>query len=46
MNFTAYVEEAKKKARLANIDEVRKDIDKPWVQEKRLRIILKPLMEL
>lgn len=34
MNFTAYVEEAKKKARLANIDEVRKDIDKPWVQEK------------
>lgn len=34
MNFTAYVEEAKKKARLANIDEVRKDIDKSWVQEK------------
>lgn len=34
MNFTAYVEEAKKRARLANIDEVRKDIDKPWVQEK------------
>lgn len=34
MNFTAYVEDAKKKARLANIDEVRKDIDKPWVQEK------------
>ena len=34
MNFTAYVQEAKKKARLANIDEVRKDIDKPWVQEK------------
>ena len=34
MNFTAYVEEAKKKIRLANIDEVRKDIDKPWVQEK------------
>ena len=34
MNFTAYVEEAKKKARLENIEEVRKDIDKPWVQEK------------
>lgn len=34
MNFTAYVEDAKRKARLANIDEVRKDIDKPWVQEK------------
>lgn len=34
MNFTTYVEEAKKKARLANIEEVRKDIDKPWVQEK------------
>lgn len=34
MNFTAYVEEAKRKARLANIDEVRKDIDKPQVQKK------------
>ena len=34
MNFTAYVEEAKKKARLKNIEEVRRDIDKPWVQEK------------
>ena len=34
MNFTAYVEDAKKKARLANIEEVRNDIDKSWVQEK------------
>lgn len=28
MDFTAYVEDAKKKARLVNIEEVRKDIDK------------------
>lgn len=34
MDFTAYVENAKKKARLANIEEVRKDIDKSWVKEK------------
>ena len=34
MDFTAYVEDAKKKARLANIEEVRKDIDKAWVKEK------------
>lgn len=34
MDFTAYVEEAKRKARLINIEEVRKDIDKSWVQTK------------
>ena len=34
MNFTAYVELKKKEARLANIEEVRRDIDKAWVQEK------------
>lgn len=34
MNFTFYVEQEKKKARLANIEEVRKEINKPWVQEK------------
>ena len=34
MNFTAYVENAKKKARLNNIEEVRRDIDKAWVKEK------------
>lgn len=34
MNFTFYVEQEKKKARLANIEEVRKEVDKPWVQEK------------
>ena len=34
MNFTKYVENEKAKLRLANIEELRKDIDKPWVQEK------------
>ena len=34
MNFTTYVENAKKEARLANIEKIRRDIDKPWVQEK------------
>lgn len=34
MNFTAYVEQKKIEARLANIEEVRKDIDKTWVKEK------------
>lgn len=34
MDFTNYVEEAKRQARLANIQEVREDINKPWVQEK------------
>lgn len=34
MNFTEYVEKAKKEARLKNIEEVRKDIDKNWVKEK------------
>lgn len=34
MNFTELVETKKKEARIANIDEVRREIDKPWVQEK------------
>jgi hypothetical protein len=34
MNFTEYVEQEKIKARLSNIEEVRKDIDKSWVKEK------------
>ena len=34
MDFTAYVEKAKKEARLANIEEVRREINKSWVQEK------------
>lgn len=34
MNFSFLVEEEKKKARLANIEEVRRDIDKSWVKEK------------
>lgn len=34
MNFTAYVEEKKKEARLANIEEVRREIDCSWVREK------------
>ena len=34
MDFTTYVEQKKKEARLANIEEVRKDIDQSWVQTK------------
>lgn len=34
MNFTEYVENEKVKARLKNIEEVRRDIDKAWVKEK------------
>lgn len=34
MNFSNYVEQKKKEARLANIEEVRRDIDKVWVKEK------------
>lgn len=34
MNFTACVENAKKKARLNNIEEIRRNIDTPEVQEK------------
>ena len=34
MNCTAFVEQKKREARLANIEEVRKDIKAPWVQEK------------
>lgn len=34
MDFTRFVEEEKRKARLKNIEEVRKDIHKTWVQEK------------
>lgn len=34
MNFIKYVEEEKRKVRLKNIEELRKDIDKGWVQEK------------
>lgn len=34
MNFTAYVEQKKKEARLTNIEELRRDIDEAWVQEK------------
>lgn len=33
-NFIEIVENAKKKARIQNIEEVRKDISKPWVQTK------------
>jgi hypothetical protein len=34
MNFTLYVEEEKRKARLANIQQVRDEINSAWVQEK------------
>ena len=34
MDFSLYVEQKKKEARLENIKEVRKDIHKAWVQEK------------
>ncbi len=34
MNFTTYVKEEKIKARIKNIEEVRKDIDKTWVKQK------------
>ena len=34
MNFTEYVETKKKEARIANIEEVRREIDRPWVKEK------------
>jgi hypothetical protein len=34
MNFTELVETKKREARIANIDEVRREIDKPWVQKK------------
>lgn len=34
MNFADYVEQEKKKARLANIEEVRREIDASWVKEK------------
>lgn len=34
MNFTEYVETKKKEARIANIEEVRREIDQPWVKEK------------
>lgn len=34
MNFTEYVESEKKKARLRNIEQVRKEIDSSWVEEK------------
>lgn len=34
MNFIEYVEKEKKKARIKNVEEVRKDIDKSWVKEK------------
>ena len=34
MNFTAYVEEKKKEARLINIEEIRREIDSSWVREK------------
>lgn len=34
MNFTAYVEQKKKEARLKNIEEVRREIDSSWVREK------------
>ena len=34
MNFTEYVEFEKKKARLRNIEQVRKEIDSSWVEEK------------
>lgn len=34
MNFTEYVEKAKKEARLKNIQQVRDEIDQSWVQDK------------
>lgn len=34
MNFIKYVEEEKRKMRMKNIEEIRKDIDKSWVKEK------------
>jgi hypothetical protein len=34
MDFTAYVESKKKEARLANIEEVRREIDHSWVKTK------------
>ena len=34
MNFTEYVEKTKKEARLKNIQQVRDEIDQPWVQDK------------
>lgn len=34
MNFSLYVEEQKRKARIANIQQVRDEIDKSWVQDK------------
>lgn len=34
MNFTLYVEAKKKEARLANIQQVRDEINEPWVQTK------------
>ena len=34
MNFIKYVEEEKRKARLKNIEELRTDIDKAWVNAK------------
>lgn len=34
MDFIKYVEKEKKKARIKNVEEVRKDIDKEWVKEK------------
>lgn len=34
MKFVEYVEEQKKKKRLENIEEVRRDIHKNWVQTK------------
>ena len=34
MNFTAYVEQEKKKRRLENIEEVRREINSNWVKEK------------
>ena len=34
MNFSAYVEEQKRKARIANSQQVRDEINESWVQEK------------
>lgn len=34
MNFTELVEKKKREARIANIAQVRQEIDKPWVREK------------
>lgn len=34
MDFTAYIENMKKEARLSNIKELREQIDKDWVKEK------------